>query len=958
VTTTPVYRFLPWARRGLARGIANPDRLAANPDLPPASPDPLAMLPARPPMAISLDVDGAPATAHVASYGPGDITGIDRRVILRTDPAPGATDFEPNYLVAIEFDPPDFPWMFTPAAASSNRLRPWCVLVVLEKGPGVSMAVRADAPLPVVTIASPAQELPDLRQSWAWAHGQILEEAGSTAVDLDDGDRNLSRLLCPRRLKPETRYVACLVPAFDQGVETGLGRTSTATTIGPAWDVRQNVTGVSLPVYYFWEFATAIEDDIESMARRLHGPVNAPADLGERRVYAAAGHPGLASPALPVGARAITMYGALRPAAAVPAADTAQPSRLTDRMATIVGKRDTPTLPPPLYGEWPADQHTLPESAGWQRELNTEVGHRIAAGLGAEVVRRNQEDFVQAAWAQIGQLREANELAARARLSAAVLARLVARHVAARPADRLIPLAGPMLPGTPATGASGDTRPSLAAALGSTSLPVGATSTAYRRLASGQRQLLNRAVRTGRLSRKRGLLTLVKDAGAQLVEPTPSLPDGVTSLRDRSKLRPATPGGTSVPLSAIGLPGETTVSEVAKLRPLSGPIEAIPSAGVFFPPGELAPVISQLTGRPAIVRPGVGPVMRTPNKVTHGPSVAAFSAVIARVAGQVNQARPAPAFVDVDVSGIRSRLLSRLSPKTSVRRRIDAMVGGQGAATFDPYQGIEAFPVLPEATYRYLDALTGGWLLPKANDLEPDTAILLRTNTEFSSAFLVGMNHEMNSELLWRNYRTDQRGTPFQHFWDRLDSQADITPIHTWAPGAPLATAGLPAGADGGAGGEQIVLLVRGTLLRRYPDMVIYATTGSRQVPGETVPARGRPLFFATMQPDIQLVGFPLTEAQLAAANWWFILEQQLTTPRFGLDTDGPPRPSSWADASWAWSEVPPGGHISLDRNPIKDFQLTGASRTADKVAQNLLQHPIRVAIHRDRLLQNPGGTA
>ena len=33
----------------------------------------------------------------------------------------------------IEFDPPDFPWMFTPAKARRERgLRPWCVLIVVD----------------------------------------------------------------------------------------------------------------------------------------------------------------------------------------------------------------------------------------------------------------------------------------------------------------------------------------------------------------------------------------------------------------------------------------------------------------------------------------------------------------------------------------------------------------------------------------------------------------------------------------------------------------------------------------------------------------------------------------------------------------------------------------------------------------------------------------------------------
>jgi hypothetical protein len=242
----PVYRFLPWARRGLAQAIANPDAPGGN-------------LPARTSIQVNLDVAGRTATSRVDVYGPGEVTGIDRRLILRTEPKPGATDFEPNYLAAIEFDPPDFPWLFTPAGQNAGQLRPWCVLVVVENGAGVGIQVLAEAPLPVLTIAKPAlptQELPDLAESWAWAHTQILEQ-GAGGGDLDTHpEANLSRLVCPRRLKAETRYFACLVPAFDLGVARGLGESASGTQAKPAWslaDPSLDTRGISLPLYHYWE---------------------------------------------------------------------------------------------------------------------------------------------------------------------------------------------------------------------------------------------------------------------------------------------------------------------------------------------------------------------------------------------------------------------------------------------------------------------------------------------------------------------------------------------------------------------------------------------------------------------------------------------------------------------------------------------------------------------------------
>ncbi len=311
----------------------------------------------------------------------------------------------------------------------------------------------------------------------------------------------------------------------------------------------------------------------------------------------------------------------------------------------------------------------------------------------------------------------------------------------------------------------------------------------------------------------------------------------------------------------------------------------------------------------------------------------AFAAAVGVLAARVDAPAPAVTFVGADPVALGNAVLARLTPAVSVARRVSTMIAAPEPV--DPFRGIMAFPILPEATYRYLDELGGGWMLPGADGLEPDTAILLQTNPAFTSAFLVGMNHEMDGELLWRSYPTDQRGTPFQRFWERVDGTVDIDPVHLWPADQPLATAGQPSrfttsgtGADG-----QIVLLLRGQLLRRYPNMVVYAVRGTRAAPGTDVEAAGRPVFAGRLQPDLSLVGFALTPQQLASDEWWFVLEQQLTAPRFGFDIGDAPVGDPAA-----------GDHVKVDA-------LGAGLTTADRVASHLLQLPIRVAIHRDRLL-------
>ena len=128
----PTTRFLPWARQGLANRID--------------APDPAPRRRCRRELEVELalgvhGIDGADTTIAIAArdvqlYGPGDVIGIDPRAIVRTEPRDWITNFEPNYLAAIEFYDEDLPWRYTPAApdAAGARLRPWIALVVLDRG--------------------------------------------------------------------------------------------------------------------------------------------------------------------------------------------------------------------------------------------------------------------------------------------------------------------------------------------------------------------------------------------------------------------------------------------------------------------------------------------------------------------------------------------------------------------------------------------------------------------------------------------------------------------------------------------------------------------------------------------------------------------------------------------------------------------------------------------------------
>lgn len=515
------YQFLPWVRRGLSVALDTADTLGA--------------LPARAVASVGVRLAGPHAGEAIAPvtmqlYGPGDVVAIDTARVVRTDPRPGITNFEPNYLAIVEFDPPDFPWMLTPASAiADDRLRPWLVLVVLDAAKVARPRLQSPALLPQIRIAAPqvADELPPLAESWSWAHAQVVSAhaAGDVAgiqSDLQADPRsNISRLVCPRRLKPDTDYIACVVPAFEPGRLRGLGlggdgSSPAMQSLAPAWDVNAHAD-VVLPVYYHWEFSTGPQGDFEYLARKLRSPKKWKNDAQMAALLAKVGTaPMSVDELLNAGApgQLTTMEGALVPLSYQPGAAPAavHAASLAAIVNTPAQQVDNPVrdeadgrvrrieVKPPLYGAWHARQHSVTEAQRpdwWLAGLNLNPRYRGAAGYGAEVVRKFQEDYVDACWDQVGEIRKAEALFNLTRLAIEVQRALKAKHLDVLPAERLLQLMGPALPRIEALGAMGEVlykvngkTASLGGQLDRSSLPAAMVDTALRRAASPQRRTL------------------------------------------------------------------------------------------------------------------------------------------------------------------------------------------------------------------------------------------------------------------------------------------------------------------------------------------------------------------------------------------------------------------------------------------------------------------------------------
>jgi hypothetical protein len=240
----------------------------------------------------------------------------------------------------------------------------------------------------------------------------------------------------------------------------------------------------------------------------------------------------------------------------------------------------------------------------------------------------------------------------------------------------------------------------------------------------------------------------------------------------------------------------------------------------------------------------------------------------------------------------------------------------------------------------------------------PNTATLLETNPKFVESFLVGLNAEMGRELLWRGFPTDQRGTYFRQFWDSLadDDQGDIAVINEW---------GSTQLGENARGGENLVLLLRGELLRRYPNSVIYAVPAVRigQVltlsPDEAEEIH--PVFRGTLKPDVTFLGFPMRpEDATGDPGMFFVIQQQPTEPRFGLDEAqfgvDLPALTGWDQLSWGHlvhspEELKALSYVSIATGPGMEFDHVAWGKNAAHQAHITLQRPVRVAIHASQLI-------
>jgi len=1101
------YTFLPWIRQGIANSIGGaPAKL-------------------RPAVDVRIDIEGAkkgggtvPAIVQraVELYGPGDIIGIDRAQISRVEPEHWVTNFEPNYLAAIEFYDEDFPWRYTPAAPDGRKLLPWLALVVLEEAKEFREGGNvAGKPLSYIEVtADLADVFPDAAEGWAWAHAHFNSEFSAAVVETDATkaaeaaqhvidtapDTACSRLLCPRKLKPKTAYHAFLIPAFESGRLAGLGRdpkplfddaANGLSATSPAWGAyaapANRPDTASFPFYHRWYFRTSENGDFEALVRLLR-PKIVDARVGHRDMDVTDPAPNITGIENPGLGGVLRLGGALRaPLATLSKKQRDEhkkydewaipyPQPFQTQLGAFVNLADgyqqsgaaanadpaldesirndpDPMITPPVYGRWHAlterllqerDGSDVPHRANWVHDLNLDPRWRTAAGFGTKVVQTAQEPYMEAAWDQIGDVLEANRRIRQAQLAKAAGRRLHRTHVrgAATVAPAIVLMkTAPMKARVVSNGLTIHHR------LAQSPMSTAMTSSAMRRMVRPGGRLAKRLGITG----TKDVAALVSRANDDEISAAPDKtpPDKILTPDDLAGATAPQPGDRFwadlgkwirehfavallllllllvliALLLGFGVIGLAVIGVVAAAavaiwqRALRAADQQATSDGLKE--DSLTPeTVDQLPGSSGFTltadvdpRGDIPPPTLRPGE-TDSPDAVRFKLALRdefkliHTSGQLGEIpRPVP----LDLPAVAADIVTGTRPEITVPRWvmsgivIPPRVRDQAG---DRFVEAMAYPEFDTPMYKPLIDEDTDAFAPNLHLVEPDSVTLLETNQKFIEAYMVGLNHEFARELLWREYPTDQRGSYFRQFWDVRKKIAeaedkekarekfkDIKPLHLWPQSNDLGENDNRE--EGVVAEEELVLVIRGELLKKYPNTIVTAQPAKWQLKnGQPDKTKEReldeskpqisPLYEARVAPDLYFFGFDLTAVEARGDDtvndkpgWFFRIQEVPGDARFGFDIsrEADSDVNVWNDL--AWPDVVPalvdGKYIKVSAIPPRPLVEPTAPSVTEKhqqwesdqhvpldanvssaeLAYIALQTPVIMAIHASELLPN-----
>jgi hypothetical protein len=838
--------------------------------------------------------------------GPGDVVAISPNMIARIEPLAGTTDFEPNYFPYIEFVDPDFPWRYSLdiVSASSTRAHPWLSLIVISAKEIEDMQRDNIEVISVLAdrrrfLSVRAALLPNLDEAWASGHLQLtgLNQPLQTFIETQPA-RHCSRLFCMRKLEAETQYTAFLIPTYRAGVEAAFGLDQANAGKNKAWASTSPSDIIKLPIYFSWHFFTSESGDFEELARNLKPVAVDPKKVGTRAVDAnlvrATASVDLKSYFLREGALAAPGYAANPENKKSLFVTSSMLNSLNESLKPLADDEtsdddddEDPLITLPVYGRYfrRTTEVKMPENSQWPdppwiHELNLHFRNRVAASFGTTVVQKNQEDYMRACWAQVGDIRRANEQRRRTQAGYLTAKVLENKHIKPLSDERFLLFSSPFHTQFSMQQAKGQVV-SVKKTIDESGISPGLVSTTFRRVAHSR-------------------------VNITAVNPTHAI--------DKAK---------------VGV-------QAFAARPT-------PQASFANVPAAFAATLNQVP-------------------------------VADRVVTSLKQ--PVIPVQPIDTSESFRAMFDIKQVLTNKLNSVLVFNDGNTLTIPEDFDPVMAYPKINDSMYKGLADLSNDYVLPGIEYIENNGVTLCEENRRFIEAHLVGLNHEMGRELVWRNFPTDQRGTIFSFFWDPAvarNAPTDIKEIHRWQ-------SQLESNKDNIGQGANLVLVIKGDLIRRYPSTIIYALRimpkgnyWAKAYPNNNPPMTDDqlidPIFRAQVGSDVLCVGFPFSLAKVHGpmrdGEYYFILQENQDLPRFGLDVAGSKRivesgcqipQIDLNDLKWSDVALDGAGYITnFDQPPLAS---TGKPTTSATIAYKTYQQPIRVAIHASELLPSVDNSA
>lgn len=935
------YTYLSWIRKGLASQISEVDQLGGNL----SSPYERASLDFK----ILVKSEGNQLEEVQKTFpllAPGDvklkaISNVDSLIMPRR----GVRNFEANYFPYIQFYDEDFPWRFSPAKDNEGKLRPWIQLIVLKEDEfeftGISRAnynsIKIKKGVPI----------PKHDEYYLWAHVQIddsLKAAMSTHGSKSEAIKYLienkpdsisSRILCPRKLDKDCLYHAFLIPAFERGRLAGLAEDIDTDSIHVQQYALQGTETsgeIVFPTYYSWDFHTARhQGDFEELAKRIK-KVEAQSlqsdekELGQKRFSALDIGDGIKYEG-----KYLSTEGELQMAGALVVPGSTSQTFLTNnspkaksfvkQIAAYINTpdnlEDDPVIAPPIYGQWHANKFSVDTEPNqwmsqWLNEVNLDPGNRIAAGLGAEVFKENQENFMSQAWSQYGDIKAANDKIRIAALSKMRNDKIYNKYIKHATSEKLIETSVQLH----ATIKYGDL--SLKHAVFNSSLPNNSISKSFQQF-----------IRFG------GSFAKAKEIkpGTKRNEFTKKLQVG--NLKKTSAIYSAR--DTGIYSKNI----ENLLTNVSKNSSKINTIKISPNLSGAKLTAERNRVKSALKNLKTEISKNQTAVKKKPT---------------------------------LNINRAGNLIAQTLIPVNTIIQKLNGTIKSSGKLTtsFDP---IMAYPKITQPLYSHLIKNHKDLFIPNLDAFDNNSISILNTNQKYIESFLLGFNHEMSRELIWREYPTDSRGSYARFFWDsiaerndkilnlddRIKKYSHIQEIHKWK-----GKLGSHENPDNNSN-NNLVIIIRGNLLLKYPNTLIYfqkAKWGStnRQLPRKLDTSKEEifPEFNAFIGPDTYILGFNLNTEDVKGEvgssgnpGHFLVLQEPPGENKFGIDVskDGDTI-LSWSDLAW--------NHLKDDTTYVKadDYQNSKKERgsvtwgkNSNHMAYILNQKPFKLAIHADKLI-------